>query len=81
MKNSQDKFNKRLDTTEEKVSELEEIAKETVQTETHKGKKEDEKSFRLMGQIKWSNEYEMGDSEKGQEKIYLKKQRPKFPQI
>ena len=29
-KKSQDKFNRRLDTTEEKMSELGEIAKETV---------------------------------------------------
>lgn len=36
LKDSQDIFNKSLDTTEEKMSELGEIPKETIQTETHR---------------------------------------------
>lgn len=39
VKNSLDKFYKRLDTIEKKISELEEIAKETIQAETQRRKR------------------------------------------
>lgn len=38
VKNSQNKVNRRLDTTEKKISKFEEITKETTEAEPHRGK-------------------------------------------
>lgn len=64
---SQDKFNRRLDTTKEKMSKLGEIAKETIQTETCRTKKNNMKKALVTHgtKVKWANAYKMKVPEKG----------------
>ena len=71
MTSSMDKFNKGWDTAEEKISELEEIIKETrlKHTEEKKSEKNKNNFSDLQGKIN----SEMGALEKGQQKIYWKK--------
>lgn len=43
MKNSPDRINSRLDTLEEEISKLEDVAIETIQNESHREKKTEKK--------------------------------------